>query len=356
MQFINGKVFIQNGKLLRPARVVFSDYDMNYHRERLAPKLYPKRNKKKHRPGTFKDNLSPTKSCNLSSDEFKSDIEEEDKGRFKSGNLKSPRINRKKSVSPKHNDKTLSKCILMDLKLDQSDCEEKCVVGKSVDLSLGKDEEKLSSRLGTDFDFQHKNEPNDFCILLTEQTKKQSESEETDGSAEKLMNLPKIDSEDDSHISVKPADNQDLLTNCIVKSQALTFLDRERSNSPPVISIPETSNSTFANSKPILSLLENLDDTKNSPVFLDSVGDKNTTTKESFKKELKDVKKEEVNLPWKIEEDRVILQTLQVEKNCEETFMKIGKNIPTRKVEDIKKRFDELMNMLYEMKAKTGNS
>lgn len=58
--------------------------------------------------------------------------------------------------------------------------------------------------------------------------------------------------------------------------------------------------------------------------------------------------------PWKMNEDRVILQTLQVERYCEETFTKISEALPMRTVGDIKSRFQALLNILYQMKAEAN--
>ncbi|KAK6643204.1 hypothetical protein RUM43_004708 [Polyplax serrata] len=360
LKFINGKVFLQNGKLLRPARVVFDDYDLDYHRERLAPKLYPKRNKKKQRHGMFKDNVSPTKSCNLSSDEFKSDIEEDDRGRIKFLSCKSPRANRKKSVSPKHCDKAASRCILLEPKSDLFDyCEEK-------PKESPKEEEKpLKVDVDSPQSLQKKTEQIELTIISQENTLKDQEEGEVPA---KPLDLPKIDVEEETGETEKQLPVLDDLHPTAsppvpVASELPPVAEKERSHSPPVLSIPETANSIFANSKPILSLLETLDESKNSGLHLVNADAgqelSSSEVKATSVKVEGDVKEaneesDEMETPWKIEEDRVILQTLQVEENCEETFMKIGKSIPRRSVKDIKNRFAELMNILYEMKTKTG--
>lgn len=292
-KFINGKIFIQCGKLLRPAKIVFEDHDISYHRDRLVPQLYPKRGRKRTRNAALKENLSPTKSCTLSSDEFKSDIEDDEKCKTK-GLVKSPRIARKKSVSPKSCDKNIPKALFNELKLDGADPEVKIPP--------------------LNFYCDTENKPPDPKVKL----------EILDIiNPDKPFDLPEIDmSEPD-------------------------VIRKERSKSPPVLSIPDSA----LLGKPIFSLLENLDDSNNDVKRnLESCSySLPSLTNDDVKKE------EDCDPPWKIEEDRIILQTLQVEESCEETFLKISNKIPNRNVEDIKKRFKKLMNMIYEMKAKTGN-
>lgn len=345
-QFINGKIFIQCGKFLRPAKIVFEDHDIAYHRDRLVPKLYPKRGRKRNRSAVFKENLSPTKSCTLSSDEFKSDIEEDERGRSK-GNVKSPRISRKKSVSPKSCDKNIPKSLFNnESKTDCTDSDVKIptfsliyddILQKSPEVDKLFDDDK-------DEHFNHITSTNIF-ESSTEEIKIEDPN--------KSLDLPEIG-------EVKFTPKTELSENLALgeNNNSPVVITKEGSKSPPVISIPDSAIPLFSSAKPILSLLENLDETKDGKVagsskkYSASCSNSLPNLDDDVKEE---VEEEDSDPPWKIEEDRIILQTLQVEESCDETFFKISSKIPNRKVEDIKKRFDTLMHMLYEMKAKTAN-
>lgn len=344
---------------------------MNYHKERLTPKLYPKRGKKKHRLSAFKDGLSPTKSCNLSSDEFKSDVEEDDKLKTKYLNSKSPKFNRKKSVSPKHCDKYISRCIVNECKSKIINLEDKSNFSKNLDSLVVKNEFKMSSDVISVVN-------NDSPLKIDNNNCKESSAAGSSSNFQENENLIKskgINCSASNGVEIQPETIKKKLYDSFfteledsrLERNISTSQDTERSRSPPVLSIPETSNSSsFADSKPLLLLLENnSNESKNCADIIESKvvnGEKkikinddedNVVKTRDFIIKEKDVKMK--YLPWKIEEDRVILQTLQVQENCEETFLKIGKVIPSRSVEDIKKRFAELMNILYEMKAKTEN-
>lgn len=116
--------------------------------------------------------------------------------------------------------------------------------------------------------------------------------------------------------------------NLTEKKQIPSSADRK---SPPVLSIPETG-AIPPSVDPFLSVLEG-----------------QSVVNQPFK-----VEAQEEDIPWKIEEDKVILHTLQVERYCEETFVKISEELPSRSVEDIKTRFQALLNILYKMKAESN--
>ncbi|KAL0278504.1 UNVERIFIED_CONTAM: hypothetical protein PYX00_000315 [Menopon gallinae] len=355
VKFINGKIFIQQGKLLRPAKVTFEDHDMAFHRDRLVPKHYPSRGRKKTRMSIFKENLSPTKSCYLSSDEFKSDIEDDEKMKSKLGLNKSPRTIGKKIASPKNCDRSIARSIFNDTKIESVDSDDKtkCIL----DDKSWKDSHRESVCDPT----------SDICDVIKVESPVKEEVK-VEVVPAKPLDLPLIDEEEPMFFAqdqVKTSEKEEHQ----VRVESTVLCGKDGSKSPPVISIPDSANpSLFPSGKPILSFLENLDSSK-EPVLLindsdavinfDSSSDAARNEKEADKGETEEeapAEEEKNKSPWKIEEDRVILQTLQVEENCEETFRKINDKIPSRSLEDIKKRFANLMNMLYEMKAKTNQT
>lgn len=292
----------------------------------------------------------------MSSDEFKSDIEEEDRGKLRLGCVKSPKISRKKSVSPKQCDKAVSRCIFNELKLNQLESENKTDLVKAMPLLEDKEKKLI------EFDL---NKSEDQCDLtfMPAAVSQELEKEKKD-CIPKMFELPMIDAPEIAKSWKKPLsmvslnESSEEASNTTPKNQ-LSFEEKEGSRSPPVLSIPETS--LTSDSKPILSLLETFDDCSESSSLLYCCNAKKINLENS----LNSIQKgtvipnceskliEDNNLPWKIEEDRIILQTLQVEENSEETFLKIGRSIPARSVEEIKERFTVLMNILVEMKTKT---
>lgn len=335
--------------------MTFEDHDMAFHRDRLVPKHYPSRGRKKARMNILKENLSPTKSCYLSSDEFKSDIEDDEKMKLKLGLNKSPRTFGKKIASPKNCDKNIARLIINDSKVEfvDSDDKTKCILDdKSWKDSL---KESVCDPTG------------DICdIIKVDSPMKDEVNHEV--VSRKPLDLPLIDEEEPmfyGHNQERTCENEEHQ----IRMESPVLCAKDGSKSPPVISIPDSANpSLFPSGKPILSFLENLDNSK-EPVLLINDGDavinfdSSADAAGNERKVDKSRRQEEVpaeenknKSPWKIEEDRVILQTLQVEENCEETFRKINGKIPSRSLEDIKKRFANLMSMLYEMKAKTNQN
>lgn len=331
VKYIQGRVYVQYGKRVRPATITFEgSTPMADHIKRLSAK--PKVIKRRADNSPTKLFLSPNKNCH--SDDHRSEQSTDTDEYVK----KTP----KKGVRNLQN-----KCRNKPL---QSATKGTHVTFK--DSLPAKDKESQSPKSPTKLP-----DPvvlmcsNNNQDLIIEPVEREVNVESIDPKLESVSNsaVQVLINTDDLNVSIESDDKMSSVS--IESSDTSSFSDSDvsvhseksdiiNSDSEPIDTEENTNDSAEANKKCILNISS--EDNQNIKISPD------TSKSTSF---VETIKVESDGTLWTREEDKIVLQTFQVESDFDSTVDKICELLPHKNVTEIKNRFRVLLNLLQKISS-----
>lgn len=324
MKYIQGRVYVQTGKRVRPATVTFEGpISMKEHIKRLSAK--PKVIKRRADTSPTKLLSSPNKSC--SSEEHRSELATDTDEDTK----KSPRKN-SKSLQNKCKSKQLvdsTKICTVVLKEEEFPKFPKEKESKDT-ASIS----KLPDPIPMTIIENQVSEPTETEVILT--------PDNTDNAMQALiaseeLNISLESDDKMSNVSVGSSDSSICSDSDVsVHSEKSDVINSDSEGAP--VDTEDNTNDSMVNK--IESALGCVSDHKEQNL-------KNTSdpSKTSISETVEDVD----SIPWTREEDKIVLQTFQAESDFDSTVIKICELLPHKSLSEIKNRFRILLNLLQKI-------